>query len=81
MSRRSRQLRRRRSQAGAGKAIFALLAIAGAVAFIAVLGGVGYLATVAADTPGIQQLKPTPQGATSTVYTADGTRLGFIQGD
>ncbi len=81
MSRRSRQLRRRRSQAGAGKAIFALLAIAGAVAFVAVLGGVGYLATVAADTPGIQQLKPMEQGATSTVYAADGTRLGFIQGD
>ncbi|MBU6337998.1 MAG: penicillin-binding protein [Acidobacteria bacterium] len=52
-----------------------------AVAFVAVLGGVGYLATVAADTPGIGQLKPTPQGATSTVYAADGTRLGFIQGD
>jgi penicillin-binding protein 1A len=81
VSRRSRQLRRRRSQAGAGKAIFSLLAIGAAVAFVGILGGVGYLATVAADTPGIDQLKPLEQGATSTVYTADGTRLGFIQGD
>jgi len=55
--------------------------VAGAVAFVGVLGGVGYLATVAADTPGIEKLRPTPQGATSTVYAADGTRLGFIQGD
>ena len=49
--------------------------------FIAVLGGFGYLASVAASAPKISTLKPAEQGATSAVYAADGTRLGFIQGD
>jgi len=81
LSLRSRKLRRRRSQAGAGRAIFALLAVAGAAAFIAVLGGFGYLASVASSAPKLSALKPAEQGSTSTVYAADGTRLGFIQGD
>ena len=81
MSLRSRKLRRRRSQAGAGRAIFALLAVGGAAAFIAVLGGFGYLASIASSAPKLSELKPVEQGATSTVYAADGTRLGFIQGD
>ena len=81
MSLRSRKLRRRRSQAGAGRAIFALLAVGGAAGFIALLGGFGYLASVASSAPKLSQLKPSDQGATSTVFAADGTRLGFIQGD
>jgi penicillin-binding protein 1A len=81
VSLRSRKLRRRRSQAGAGRAIFALLAVGGAAGFIALLGGFGYLASVASSAPKLSQLKPSDQGATSTVFAADGTRLGFIQGD
>ncbi len=81
MSLRTRKLRRRRSQSGVGRAIFALLAVGGAAAFLAVLGGFGYLASIASSAPKISQLKPAEQGATSAVYAADGTRLGFIQGD
>ena len=58
-----------------------MLAIGGAAAFIAVLGGFGYLASVASSAPKLSELKPSEQGATSTVYAVDGTRLGFIQGD
>ncbi len=45
------------------------------------LGGFGYLASIAASAPKLSELKPAKQGATSIVYAADGTRLGFIQGD
>ena len=58
-----------------------MLAIGGAAAFIAVLGGFGYLASIASSAPKLSELKPAEQGATSIVYAADGTRLGFIQGD
>ena len=49
--------------------------LAGGVAFA------GWVVHVVDDTPNIQQLRPKPQGAVSTVYAADGTRLGFITGD
>ena len=81
MSLRSRKLRRRRSQSGAGRAIFALLAVGGAVCFIGALGAFGYLASVASSAPKLSELKPSEQGATSDVFASDGTRLGFIQGD
>ena len=45
-----------------------------------VAGGV-YVAGVLKDTPDISQLRPKPQGEVSTIYAADGTRLGFIAGD
>jgi penicillin-binding protein 1A len=50
-------------------------AVAGGVAFA------GWVVSVVQDTPDIQDLKPKPQGAVSTVYAADGTRLGFISSD
>uniref|UniRef100_A0A6J5YY96 peptidoglycan glycosyltransferase n=1 Tax=freshwater metagenome TaxID=449393 RepID=A0A6J5YY96_9ZZZZ len=53
----------------------------GAAAFMGLLGGFGYLASVASSAPKLNQLKPAEQGSTSAVYAADGTRLGFIQGD
>lgn len=50
-------------------------AIAGGVAFA------GWVVSVVQDTPDINELRPQPQGAVSTVYAADGTRLGFIASD
>ncbi len=52
------------------------LAAAGAVVAAAV-----WVAGVLRDTPELAQLEPKPQGAVSTVYAADGTRLGFISSD
>ena len=46
---------------------------------LAVLGIVGWVIGIAASAPPIESLKPIPQGATSAVYAADGSRLGFIQ--
>jgi penicillin-binding protein 1A len=82
VSRRERQRRRRRRhgrplrRAGIVLATLALLAaVAGGVAFA------GWVVSVVQDTPDITDLRPKPQGAVSTVYAADGTRLGFIASD
>lgn len=50
-------------------------AIGGGVAFA------GWVVSVVQDTPDITELRAKPQGAVSTVYAADGTRLGFIASD
>ncbi len=51
---------------------------------VAVAGGIaaaGWVVNVVQDTPDIEQLKPKPLGTVSTVYAANGERLGFIYGD
>lgn len=55
-----------------------LAILAGAAAGVAFAG---WVVSVVQDTPDIQDLRPRPQGAVSTVYAADGTRLGFIASD
>jgi len=79
VSRRERQRRRRRNQAGAGRVVFLGLGLLTSAAALAVLGVVGWIVGIAASAPSISTLKPIPQGAISTVYAADGTRLGYVQ--
>ena len=74
MSRRARQLRRRRSKAGPARAVFVVLGVLLATLIIGVAGGVGYIASVAGSAPDISELKPVDQGAISVVYAADGRR-------
>ncbi len=82
MSRRARQLRRRRAQAGPTRAVFVVLGVLAATAILSVCAGVGYIVSVAGSAPDITELKAVDQGATSVVYASDGkTRLAFIQGD
>ncbi len=81
MSRRARQIRRRRSQRGPSRAVFVLLGTIAATIVVAGFAGIGYVVSVAATSPDISELKPVDQGATSVVYAADKQRLGFIQGD
>jgi penicillin-binding protein 1A len=52
-----------------------LAAVAGGVA------GAGWVVSVVDDTPDITELRAKPEGAVSTVYAADGSRLGFIASD
>jgi penicillin-binding protein 1A len=62
----------------------ALIALGVLLAIGAIGGGVvlaSWVAGVADDTPDIDQLEPKPLGTVSTVYAADGTRLGFISSD
>lgn len=51
---------------------------------VGLAGGIaagGWVVSVVQDTPDIDQLKPKPLGTVSTIYAADGTRLGFLYGD
>jgi penicillin-binding protein 1A len=45
------------------------------------LSAVGYVIAIAADTPPLSELKPRDAGATSVVYAADGSRLGYVRSD
>lgn len=82
MTRRERQRRHRRRH---GRPLRrALIVIATLLIVAATAGGValaGWVVSVVQDTPKLESMKPRPQGAVSTVYAADGTRLGFIASD
>jgi penicillin-binding protein 1A len=81
MSRRERQRRRRRSKGGPHRIIFMTLGVLLAGVIIAGLSAVGWVVSVASTAPSLDTRKPINLGATSGVYAADGTRLGFIQAD
>jgi penicillin-binding protein 1A len=72
---------RRRSRRGPSRAVFLVLGAVVVSVVLAICAGLGYIVSVAATAPEISELKPVDQGATSAVYAADGTRLGFIQGN
>ena len=57
--------------------VFVPLLLAGVVA----MSAVGYVIAIAADTPPLTELKPRDKGATSVVYAADGSRLGYVRSD
>ncbi len=81
MSRRERQQRRRRSRGGAHRVVFSLLGVVAAAIVLGVAGVVVWVVTVANTAPELNTGQPLQIGATSRVYAADGTRLGFIQAD
>lgn len=81
MSRRDRQRRRGRHSSGSARPLLLGLGVIAATAGIAALGLVGWVVSVATSAPSIEELKPINPGASSIVYAADGTRLGFIQSD
>jgi len=51
------------------------------VAAVGALGVGGYILAVASDTPDIEQLDARDAGSTSSIFAADGSRLGFVQSD
>jgi penicillin-binding protein 1A len=57
------------------------LLVVGICLLIALLSAVGYVLAVSATAPPLRSLKPVDQGASSVVFAADGSRLGFIQSD
>jgi penicillin-binding protein 1A len=82
MSRRQRQ-RRKRSHRGSvvkrGFLAFVGMAVIGAL--VGALVVIGYIVGIAESTPNLSAVKPIDKGATSVVYAANGSRLGFIQND
>jgi penicillin-binding protein 1A len=81
MSRRERQRRRRRNTGGPQRIIFLTLGVGATAVVIGVLSVVGWIVHVASTAPPLDTRKPINLGASSGVYAADGTRLGFIQAD
>src|SRR3954469_4402027 len=79
MTRRERQRRKRRNEAGPQRAILLTVGLLVTVGLIAAGGVVGWVISVANSAPPLDTSKPIELGATSRVYAADGTRLGFIQ--
>ncbi|HWT93688.1 MAG TPA: transglycosylase domain-containing protein, partial [Solirubrobacteraceae bacterium] len=77
MSRLSRE-RRRRKRRGVGP-IFLVLGVLVTVATLGGLGAVGYVVALANSAPELSELKAVDQGASSEVFAADGSTLGFIQ--
>lgn len=73
-------MRRRRRRKGLPAALLTLVVVGCALA-VGALGVVGYVIAVAATTPDIEELDAQDAGETSSVYAADGSRLGYVQSD
>ena len=82
LSRRERQRRRKRKH---GRPLRRVVVVLGTLLLVAAVAGgaavASWVVSVVNDTPDIRTLREKPAGAISTVYAADGTRLGFIAGD
>ena len=77
------QRKQRRSQKrGSHKArntVFIALGVLLAVVGIGIASVLGYVISIAATTPNIDELKPTNKGETSAVYAANGRLLGYVR--
>jgi penicillin-binding protein 1A len=57
------------------------LVLLGATCAIAAMAAIGYVIAIAASSPDIDELKPIDKGASSVIFAADGSRLGYVQSD
>jgi penicillin-binding protein 1A len=80
MSYRQRKARRRRSHRRRNGAVLAVFIVV-LVLLTAVAGGVAYIVAVAATAPDLSELKAQDKGASSAIYAADGSLLGYVQSD
>src|SRR6476469_238879 len=77
-----RKQRRHKKRGGHSKArnsVLIGLGVVIAVAAIGVASVVGYVISIAATTPNIDELKPADKGQTSAVYAANGRLLGYVR--
>jgi len=79
MSQRSRRRHRRRGGASS-KLAFVVLALVALVAALAI-GVTSWVLDVAADAPSLSSCKPVEKGGNSTIFAADGSKLGLIASD
>src|SRR3954465_5464483 len=77
MTYRQRKERKNRNKGGVGKKILLSFGVLIAVILIGIASVVGYIASIAATAPDINDLKPIDKGAVSEVFAADGSRLGY----
>ncbi|MGN6373569.1 MAG: transglycosylase domain-containing protein, partial [Solirubrobacteraceae bacterium] len=81
MSRQARQRRRRRNRSGPTGILFIGLGAIAAAVLVGMIAAVGYVLSVAQSEPSLASLKAVVSGGSSSVYAANGERLGFIQSD
>ncbi|HEV7882654.1 MAG TPA: transglycosylase domain-containing protein, partial [Solirubrobacteraceae bacterium] len=81
MSARLERQRRRRRRSGAGRVIIITTTVLFACLVISGLSAVGYVVGIANSAPDLSALRPQDPGRISSVYAADGQRLGIIQND
>jgi penicillin-binding protein 1A len=79
MTYRQRKERKRRNKGGVGRKILLACAVLVTVLLIGAASVVGYIASIAASAPDINDLKPIDKGAISEIFAADGSRLGYVQ--
>src|SRR3954449_8518101 len=79
MTYRQRKERKNRNKGGVGKKILLSFGVLIAAIIVAIASVVGYIASIAASAPDINDLKPIDKGAVSEVFAADGSRLGYVQ--
>ncbi len=80
MSARARR-RHRSAQGGPGKKIALGIGVLVALLCLPVAGAAFWYVDVKADVPPLESLKPIDKGEVSTIFAADGSRLGVIQDD
>jgi penicillin-binding protein 1A len=81
MSRHARQRRHRRRHGGPSRILFLGLGAFATALLVGAIGTTAYVLSVAQSAPSLASLHPIVDGASSQVFAADGTRLGFIQSD
>ncbi len=81
MSARLERQRRRRRRGGAARVIIITISVLIACSIIGVLSAVGYVVGLANSAPDLASLRAQDPGRLSTVYAADGQKLGTIQND
>jgi penicillin-binding protein 1A len=81
MSRHARQRRRRHTRAGPARILLVGGGVVATGLLVGVIATVAYVLDVARSAPALGSLHPIVSGATSQVFAADGTRLGYIQAD
>src|SRR3954470_9489183 len=79
MTYRQRKERKRRSKGRVGRRLMLAFAVVLAVLLISAASVVGYIASIAATAPDINDLKPIDKGAVSEIFASDGSRLGYVQ--
>jgi penicillin-binding protein 1A len=77
----SRLARQRRRHRGPSRILFVALIALASTLLLGAVGAVAYVLSVADSTKSLAERHPIVEGASSEVYAADGTRLGFIQSD
>ena len=79
MTYRQRKERKRRGKGRVGRKLLVAFAVLVTIGLIGAASVVGYIVSIAATAPDINDLKPIDKGASSEIFAADGSRLGYVQ--